>query len=196
LIFEETQGDGFTVYIKKEKIDEFLQLAKRLANLDKESPYSHFILLSILFSLGKSDESLKSAEKVIQIEPSYYKETPWIIMGDIYLAKGKLDMAYCAYKKAASIEPLKVVKLLDVMNAYSDLRKKEFIKKEIDNVILSIKEEERLNPDNIFFKKQLAFIYANMGQYREAIFYLKEILLIEPNDPWANELFETLKNFS
>lgn len=196
LIFEETQGDGFTIYIRKEKIGEFLEKAYKLANSNKESPYSHFILSSILFHIGKNDEALKSAEKVIQIKPSYYKETPWLIMGDIYLVKGNLNEAYRVYKKAVDIEPIKVVKLVDVMNAYASQGKKtELIKKEIDNVILSIKEKERLGLDNIFFKKQLAYIYANMGQHREAVSYLKEILLLEPNDPWANELFNNLKNF-
>ncbi|MEW6103950.1 MAG: DUF2079 domain-containing protein [bacterium] len=192
-IFEEEFGDGFCIFIRKEKITGFLLSSERLLK-SKPSKEAHFILSSIYFNLQRYKDALKEAGEAIKIDPLL--ETPWVIIGDSCLFLGNnINKAYSAYKKAVNIDLLHLPRLLKVANAYTNkglTKKAENVRKEIIKAVSLLKKREEQEPSNIFLKKQLAFIYANIGYYDEAISILKRILEIEPNDFWSRDVLKSL----
>ncbi|MFH0773926.1 MAG: hypothetical protein V2A53_00315 [bacterium] len=198
-VFEETENNDFTIWVRKGKEEEILEAAKRLLKERPDSPHTHFILSSIYYHLGNLKDSQKEAEKTISLDPNYYNPMIYIILGDTSLSLKEQDKAYLAYKKAANIEPLRVLNLLKIKEFYASQglsQKVKIVDMDIERILLDFRNKAEKNPKDIWPKKQLAFIYANIGQYREAVALLKEILLIEPNDPWSRQLFMQLKDFS
>jgi tetratricopeptide (TPR) repeat protein len=198
-IFEETKnGNDFCIWARKGKEEEILETTRRLAKEKSDSPHTHFILSSIYYHLGMLKDAQREAEETIRLAPDYYNsEEIYTILGDISISMKDPDKAYFAYKKAASMEPLRVVDLLKVKELYLHqgfTKKADEVAGDIDRIILGLKEEAKDN--SLFPKKQLANIFAQMGRYSEAVHYLKEVLIIEPRDPWAKQLFMQIKDFS
>jgi uncharacterized membrane protein len=197
-IFEETEGGGFVIYVRKQKEKDFLESAKALAERNP-SAHTHFILSSIYSNLNMPEYAKREAERVVELSPDYYNPQIYIILGNASLILNLPDKAYFAYKRAVEKDPLKIlelnrVKALYLKNGLSE--KAEMVEKEMEKMILSLKERASKDPKNIYLKKQIAVILANKGRYREAVLYLEEILKEEPNDPWARQLFMQLKDFS
>ncbi len=198
-VFEETEDNDFVIWVRNGKEKEILASAERLLKERPDSPHTHFILSSVYYHLGMLKDSQKEAEETLMLDPSYYNPMVYIILGDTSLSLKEQDRAYFAYKKAAAIEPFRVLRLLKIKELYTGQglsQKVKMVDADIERIVLDLKNKAEKNPNDTWIKKQLAFILANIGQYREAVALLKEILSIEPEDAWARELSESLKNFS
>jgi uncharacterized membrane protein len=195
-VFEEGQ-DGFVIYVRKEKRAEFLESAKRLAE-EKSNSHTHFILSSLYHNLNMPKRAKEETERVLKISPDYYNPYIYTILGESSLALKDAETAFFAYRKAAEADPTRVIEFEKVKALYLEKglsEKAETVKREIGEKIEELKERAEKEPDNIYLKKQLAFILANRGEYREALFYLREILKRKPGDSWAKRLYFELKDF-
>jgi adenylate cyclase len=117
------------------------------------------------------------AQKAIGLDQALY--APHIVLGWIYLLKGKHDEAIAEGKKAVALEP---------SNAWANASLGEFLAfaDQPEEAILVLKNALRLNPFPTDW--ELAFLghaYFFAGRYEEALAYFKKVKERNPDNMWA-----------
>ena len=145
------------------RADEALGRAQRALENDPLSPLINMNVGWTYFSIGRSDQALAQAGKMIEIEPDFYGA--YWLKGAIHLAEGRYRDAVAELERAVSLGGHQVV-VADLASAYS---------------LAERREEARIILDQLLEMRRsqyvpaicLARVYSRLGETEKAIEWLE-----------------------
>ncbi|WP_251357979.1 tetratricopeptide repeat protein [Kangiella sp. TOML190] len=111
------------------------------------------------FNKGSEDEAVTNLKKVIELDPS--QSYLWDMIGDIYNAAGKYQLALDAYEKYSQSNPNNPI-------AYKNLGDLYIKEGNFDSVISSYQKALSIDPNNPNVLANLANAYSRTGQFQRA----------------------------
>ncbi|MEI7750252.1 MAG: tetratricopeptide repeat protein [Candidatus Moraniibacteriota bacterium] len=112
---------------------------------------------------------------------------PWYDMGNTLSQQGKTDEAFEAYHQASVLNPRFVATYLNIAKIYAD-------RKDAGKAISVLKDAEGNDPGQIQILYAIAVISANAGDTDTAAIYANKILVIDPGNAQAEQIFSFIRS--
>jgi len=158
------------VLVKKEKHDEAIASYGKAHELDPKFVQPVRNLTRVLILLGRYDEALIWANKLIEISPMH----GYNILGTLLSTQGKTDEAIDYWKKALELEPSRPnLELLSLGQALS-------AKGQYDEAIAVINKYIELAPNDGLGHEFIGAAFGRMGRFEESLASLKKSIELVP----------------
>jgi tetratricopeptide (TPR) repeat protein len=157
---------------------------KKAMQMDPKEPDAPFGLGMIYERQNKIDDAFALYEKVRELNPGYIGV--YNNLGSIYVQKGDYASAEAMYKKAIDIDPF-------YQDAHYNLG---FVEEKLGNLDAAVAEYQttlQIEGDKVQTLTALAGIYAQQNKTAQTIDMLNRILKIDPQNTFASNLLNAMR---
>lgn len=146
----------------------------------------YYVLGTLLEKMNRFEESIKSMEKVLDIDPQHADALNFI--GYSYADRGiHLEQAEKMIIQALKMKP-------DNGYILDSLGWVHFKKNEFDSSLKHLKRALELVPDDANITEHLGDVYLKIGQDKEALDYYRKAMKIDPDNSTLKKKFNNLMN--
>jgi tetratricopeptide (TPR) repeat protein len=164
------------LYLQSGQPDQVLEFAKKLTDLDSQSPDGFFYLGMAYAMMGQKDIARENFQKALRIDPKF--APAHFNLGFLSESDGRLAEAIDYYKKALDADPKHAQAAYNLGNAYAGLEQNQ-------DAIAAYKKAVENDPHYTDAFVNLSILLTKTGNYEEAIKYLDEARLLGYEAPEA-----------
>ena len=169
----ETLFELALAHLATKQFEKAIETSNRILGLDASLARGHLYLGCAQHSLSKLDDSVRSFENALQLEPDYFEAL--VNLGNGYHALSRFSDALECYRRAIELRP-------DQATTYFNLAGTLRQVKRLDEAKASIERSLQLNRNYSRAYQRLGEILADQGKFDEAISAYQTAIELNPRD--------------
>ena len=166
-------------YYQMGAFDKAADLYRKVIELDPGNPYAYNNLGAVLLQSGRFEEAVAPFQKVLQFSAD---GQAYSNLGIAYFYQKKYDLAIANYEKAVQLVPESDMFVGNLAEAYQLAGQKDRAATTFERAISLGYKGLAVNPRDASIKGRLALWYGKKGDAKQAVKFVAEARMIDPND--------------
>ena len=163
-----------TEYLRGERDEEALEMARAGLALDPENLSLHILAARAQFGIGNFDRALEGFKRALEISPS--DAGAHFLSGAIYLRIREFDLARESFEAAIQFDPSRI-------EAYTELGRVYALLGDFDQAVSTLETVIGKDPDNPMLWLRLGSIYTDGDRWTEARDAFQRAMELDPYSP-------------